>query len=349
MSCNIASKKDIPVVKLELDVNLETSTLEDLTPLNKKFDYYRALSLNFCTNGTKIKGELWFRQELGEYKDDLQYGVTLYNVEAFSAFFDLDFKNQENDRRHKVENENSHNEKDLSRLSKTSTNQKLPLNTKCSYCKGKIMFGSNIGSNIKVNGKITLKIELAIETENDSIKMKNFKDFLCETAFVRFDEEKNFTIICEGEQFGFNKTLLCMISEVFASMIQLPNGQEKLTNSVEIKDFSSDTIRAFQKIVFGEEEDISNELFSPELLLFAQKYFIKPLAEKCKKHLLETLSNENIYEIIRVAYLTDNEEILKMAATYAKENLAELKTSGEWLAFRKSNPDCMFKVYDYMY
>ena len=149
---------------MELDVNLETSTLEDLTPLNKKFDYYRALSLNFCTNGTKIKGELWFRQLLGEYKDTLQYGVTLYNVEAFSAFFDLDFENQENDRRQIVENENSNNGKDLSRLSKTSTNQKLPLNTKCSYCKGKIMFGSNIGSNIKVNGKITLKIELAIET-----------------------------------------------------------------------------------------------------------------------------------------------------------------------------------------
>ena len=348
MSCKASFKKDIQGVEMELDVNLETSTLEDLTPLNDFYDHYRALPLTLHANGTKIIGELWFRQGQGDYQDRLEYGVTLYNVGAFSAFFDLEFENQENERRHKVENENSHDEWDESLPRSSITNQKLPFNTKYSYCKGNAYFYSNIGSNVKVKGKITLKIEMANETKNDSIKMKNFKEFLCGTAFDRFDNEKNFTIICDGEHFSFNKTLLSMISEVFASMIQLPNGQEKLTNSVEIKDFSPDTIRTFQKVAFG-EDNILKELYSPELLLFAEKYFIKPLAEKCKKYIIETLSNETICGTIRVAYLTDNEEMLKMASKYVKDNMADLKTSEEWLTFRKSNPDCMFKVYDYMF
>ena len=347
MSCKASFKKDIQGVEMELDVNLETSTLEDLTPLNDFYDHYRTLPLTLHASGTQIIGELWFRQGQGDYQDRLEYGVTLYNVGAFSAFFDLEFENQENERRHKIENENSHDEWDESLPRSSITNQKLPFNTKYSYCKGNACFYSNIGSNVKVNGKITLKIEMANETKNDSIKMKNFKDFLCETAFDRFDKEKNFTIICDGEHFSFNKTLLSMISEVFACMIQIPDGKEKLSNSVEIKDFSPDTIRIFQKVAFG-EDDLPKESFSPELLLFAQKYLIKPLAEKCKKNLLETLSNENICGTIRVAYLTDNEEMLKMAARYVKENLAELITFEEYLTFRKSNPDCMFKIYDYM-
>ena len=347
MSFKMVSKQDIHGVKLDFDVNLETSTLEDLSIQASLSRIYRTLPLTFTANDTEIKGELWFL-ESAYSKSALEIGVTLYNVDEFSAFFSLELETVD-DNIEQLKIGISYKGNNLSCVSKTSTNQKLPANTTYAICKQTFYFPNEIGANVKVNGEITLKIELPIETTTDSTKMKNFKKLLCGNTFARFSNEENFTIICEGEQFGFNKTLLCMISEVFASMIQLPNGQEKLTNSVEIKDFSSDTIRAFQKIVFGEEEDISNELFSPELLLFAQKYFIRPLAEKCKKHLLETLSNENIYEIIRVAYLTDNEEILKMAATYAKENLAELKTSGEWLAFRKSNPDCMFKVYDYMY
>ena len=111
-------------MNLELDVNLETSTLQDLTSLNNSFDQYRALPLTLHASGTKIIGELWFRQGQGDYQDRLEYGVTLYNVGAFSAFFDLEFENQENERRHKVENENSHDEWDesLPRSSITTRN-----------------------------------------------------------------------------------------------------------------------------------------------------------------------------------------------------------------------------------
>ena len=72
-----------------------------------------------------------------------------------------------------------------------------------------------------------------------------------------------------------------MISEVFARVIQASNSQEALTNSMVIEDFASDTIRAFQRVAFGNDE-IKDEDLTPELLMFAQKYLMKKLVMKIK-------------------------------------------------------------------
>ena len=221
MSCNIASQKDIPVVKLEFDVNLETSTLEDLSIQESLSRIYRTLPLTFIANATEIKGELWFQEN--EYsKQTLEIGVTLYNVDEFSAFFSLKLEIQDEEIE-EVKSAHSFKGTHLSVISKTSTNKKLPANTSYAICRQTFYFSNNMGSNVKVNGEITLKIDFPSCTTTDSTKMKNFKILLCENTFARFDTEKNFTIICEGEQFGFNKTLLSMISEVFACMIQIPD------------------------------------------------------------------------------------------------------------------------------
>ena len=80
MSCDVASQKDIPVVKLELDVNLETSALEDLSVLNDMSVHARTLPLTFNVNGTDTKGNLFFIQKNSQH---LYFGVTLFKLQEF--------------------------------------------------------------------------------------------------------------------------------------------------------------------------------------------------------------------------------------------------------------------------
>ena len=80
--------------------------------------------------------------------------------------------------------------------------------------------------------------------------MVPFSSFLCKDAFENLLYEKDFIIKCGDQEFHFNKTLLCLVSDVFRTMIQGKLGSEAISGFVEILDTSPDTIKAFQKIVF---------------------------------------------------------------------------------------------------
>ena len=176
--------------------------------------------------------------------------------------------------------------------------------------------------------------------------LKNFKSLINEHAFAQVD--KNFTIICQGERFHFNKTLLSLISEVFAKMIQGPFNKEATSNTAEIVDFSPDTIRTFQKFAF-EDQEIKDEDVNVELLMFAQKYLMTPLVAKCKEQLLATITHGNVFEIIKTAYFLDDENMFKIASEYIKVNLGELEDTEEWQSLEETNPKIMIKVLKHMF
>ena len=137
-----------------------------------------------------------------------------------------------------------------------------------------------IGPNaslIYLKGNITLKIEIFENVPNNDQLRTSLGDLYNE-VLATLANEKNFTLICNGQEFHFNKTLLSMKSEVFARIIL-----GSPTNSITITDFSPETIKAFQKVSF-ENEEIRNEEFNVEVLLFAKQYEVKSLMEKCVKH-----------------------------------------------------------------
>ena len=80
--------------------------------------------------------------------------------------------------------------------------------------------------------------------------------------------------------------------------------------------------------------------------MFANKYLIKPLVKKCKKHLnvLDSMTNDNVFDIIRTAYLLDDEEMFKNGTLFLKKNRVQLKGSEQWKEFEDANPKCMIKV-----
>ena len=160
-------------------------------------------------------------------------------------------------------------------------------------------------------------------------------------------KETNFTILCRGEEIHFNKILLCIVSDVFKAMIEGELGQEAKSGLVEINDFSPETIKAFHKIVF-EKKHINDEDPIVDLLMFADKYFIIRLKQKCIKHLEANLTTENIFEVIKMADHIDDSNLLKKCAKFLAKKTNQNEIKEQWIAFQKSHPACSMKVTNFM-
>ena len=204
-------------------------------------------------------------------------------------------------------------------------------------------------TDLILRGEILLEVKFDIDTKlNHNIaelpnNLNNLVSSISAQAIDQFNEDRNFKIISNGEDFYFNKTLLSLVSEVFQKMLQ-GNSKEAQDNCVEISDFSQDTIRTFEKFSFSSEK-IKPEEITIELLMFANKYFMKPLETECKNYLLSTLNKDNLQVFIKAAYDIDDEKMLKVGAKYLSRIKSDLKDSEEWKKFEDLNPKCMMKVY----
>ena len=198
------------------------------------------------------------------------------------------------------------------------------------------------------SGPPNLKIYLEVKLNEEREVTLDFMSIISPEVMTQMNEDLNFTIKCNGQSFGFNKTLLSLTSEVFYKMINSSITKESQTNSVEINDFLPETIQSFWKIVHGKEMSKKEE-FTPEILLLSQKYFIKPLIAKCVYHLMKTLTQENVFEVVKIAHLIDEENLLKTASKFLKQNREKMIKTEEWKNFKKSHPDCMIRIYRLMF
>ena len=198
------------------------------------------------------------------------------------------------------------------------------------------------------NCKILFQLELKNDFKKEHFpkEAENFVSAISAQAIAQLDQDKNFKIICDGEDFYFNKILLALVSEVFQKIV-LGNSKEAQENCVEINDFSPDTIRVFQKISFG-NETIQPEDLSVELLMFANRYLMDSLETKCKNHLVQVLDKNrgNLLDLIKVAYDIEDANLLKIGAKCFSRYKDEFKDSEELKRFKKSYPDCMFRMYE---
>ena len=192
---------------------------------------------------------------------------------------------------------------------------------------------------------ITGRIKFKFRTNFQVAKQQEFisKLYLETFGFPALDSD--FQINCQDKTFKFNKHLLCSISEVFEKMIENSYSTEAKSGTVEIEDFSPAVIESFQNMVFlNKSNSFNDEEMSVELLMFTNKYAIKPLKELIAKHLIESLNVENVYEIMEAAYLIDDDDLLKETAKFLKVNLGQLKDDEKWDKFQEAHPKCGAKV-----
>ena len=348
-------KIDIPDTSILRDHSSECYLLEGCTLL-------RSLPFTLVLNGKTIEGDFCIHREHtndDDAHDVIEVGVAFYKDKmdkCYSIKAKLEIINLETEKKTIKEFKDQFAEFDFNdryldtiksaRYGKSLNMKNDSYHVETCY----ISYNAVSSSHLSIKGIIILDLhsDFVKTLKEDSVPtsmLENFKSLICKNAFAQVDN--NFKIICQGEEFQFNKTLLSMVSEVFAKMVQGNFNKEATSNSVEIIDFSPDTIRTFQKFAF-ENEEIKDEEMNMELLMFAQKYLMKPLIAKCRERLFANITHGNVFEIIKTAYFIDDEDIFKEASEYLKANSEELKDTDDWLSFEEANPKIIAKVYRFM-
>ena len=330
-------------IEVKVDIDLKLSECEDQS--SKFGSGLRIVPLNIMqSSGKKIQGDMYF------YKNFL--GVHLYGIRTFhmtysfkcspkggaSAIIEL----QDTAKNRLVESFDSS-------MITSEVNKDIPENTIYSTIEidlGCSLVKRNIIGTSTIKGDFTLFIEL-IQDDPILENKQTIRSVLLDQSISYLKNQSDFTVICQDEKFKFNKILLCSLSEVFQKMIMGPNNKEAITDTVDIEDSKPETIAAFHRIVFGDDK-IKVEDFTTDLLMFAQKYLMKPLVEECKNQLVAKLAIDNAFDLIKVAYFNDDDDLLKTTSKFLSKNLGQLRESEEWQAFQKSHPACMAKILNFM-
>ena len=171
-------------------------------------------------------------------------------------------------------------------------------------------WGFQLKRNVEFN---ILKGKFNVTFEPTSKKLR--KEKLVNLAgYFQFQQDGNgedFKIVCEDKEFGFNKSTLAKISPVFKNMFE-NKMLESQGNRVKIEDATPETIEAFKNVLNNNE--IEEDDLSVGLYMWAHKYIIMPLFKLCQDHLGATLCEEGILEVLEVADLYDDEELLSKIA-----------------------------------
>ena len=98
------------------------------------------------------------------------------------------------------------------------------------------------------------------------------------------EKPEDIKIECQGEKIEFHKFLLSKVSDVFQNMVENPNFIESHQGIIAIKEISPDTIKTFKKLLY--ENQIEKTDLDAKLLIFCDRYNIKPMVGLCSRHLL---------------------------------------------------------------
>ena len=211
---------------------------------------------------------------------------------------------------------------------------------------GSIDYHENNGNKYRFRFcKGTLEIEYHPTT---ALKRKlELKTSIFDDTFGQNFGDEDFIFLCQDKEFKFNKTKLILVSEIFRKMIENPVTKEAISGSVEIDDFSPETIQAFQNVLFSNENTLDEKDLTIELMMFGNKYFIKSLVKVVGDYLKENLKMDNIFEVIQAAYHVNNESLLETSAKFLTRN-SGFKSDEKWIKFKKEHPECFVKLIDYI-
>ena len=153
------------------------------------------------------------------------------------------------------------------------------------------------------------------------------------------------TILCDSETLPCHKVILATRSDVFKAMFDAKSGFAELQDGVlEIEDFDAHTMKVFLEYMYM--DSIKTEDINCKVLMAAHKYNFERLFSECSEHLKFSIDKENIFEIIKCAYLVDADELFRKAVLAIKKmNREEIKDDLDVLY--KDCPGIGQKIADY--
>ena len=119
-------------------------------------------------------------------------------------------------------------------------------------------------------------------------------------------------------------------------MFTTTNFKEVNENHFEMVDFNKVTVEKFLMFLYN-CENLDLEDFTPELLLIAEKYNVKKLLTECEKVLRNSLDSENVFQILKVAFLANQNLLMDTAQEFLFENPKNLIRK-EWIQLNIEHP-----------
>ena len=72
-----------------------------------------------------------------------------------------------------------------------------------------------------------------------------------------------------------------------------------------------------------------------------------PLFKTCKEQVTRSISKDNVYEVIKAAYFTDDDDLMNCASEFVTKNRGQFhKDNDQWKEFQKLHPQCFVKMMD---
>ena len=155
-------------------------------------------------------------------------------------------------------------------------------------------------------------------------------------------------IECQGEMIEFHKSLLAKIRDGFQNMVENPNFIESHNGVITMKEVSPNTVKAFKKLLYDDGNLIEATDLDAELMLFCDRYNIKPMVDLCSQHLQNQITKENLMEIVDAAFKINDDDLLKKAVDFVRLNYGSFEEIEEWKDFIKSNPKCVAKMMEFI-
>ena len=186
-------------------------------------------------------------------------------------------------------------------------------------------------------------IIVEFEPSREMILKEKFKNYITSCLVFKPDGKgEDFTIVCQGEEFGFNKSILCNISPAFEAMLTNPCLKENQEGRVEIIDTTPKTIQGLKNILT--ENYIMEKDITVDLLILADKYRIEPLYKFCQEHLCDSITKETILDVVKAADLISDEELMSKSAEFIAMNRGTFEENPAWDKFCEENPKCSNKI-----
>ena len=197
----------------------------------------------------------------------------------------------------------------------------------------------------EVEDGVALKDEL-IYRFGDSLISQGRPETMDKELVTETEQPKDIKIECQGETIVFHKSLLSKISDVFQNMVDNPNFIESQNGVITMNDVSPNTIKAFHNLLYHSK--IEDTDLDVQLMIFCDKYNIKPMVNLCSQLLQKKITKENLMEIVDAAYKINDDTLLKKAMEFVGLNYGSFDEIEEWKDFIKSNPKCVAKMMEFI-
>ena len=154
------------------------------------------------------------------------------------------------------------------------------------------------------------------------------------------------TVACEGREFRCHKNILAGRSTVFDAMFT-HDMEENRKSKVDIVDLDGDTV--YDMIVYiysGKVTDMEDK--ATGLLSAAEKYDLKELKTMCETSLCDTITQDNVLDLLVLADLHGATTVRGVALKFIVDNGKEIVAQAGWRDKLKSYPEIMADMFEAM-